>query len=142
MNRFSIIDLSKNLYPMTYKHYVMIFNGEIYNFKELRQKLKIRKVSFKTNSDAEVILPLYYLYGPRAFKMLEGMFAIAILDTKKDRIILARDKTGEKPLYYFGKGNKFFFASEIKTVLASLSTEKKLEINSLSSYLHHGSVFW
>jgi asparagine synthase (glutamine-hydrolysing) len=141
MNRFAIIDLAKGLYPMTYKHFVLIFNGEIYNFRELKRVLENKGVSFKTNSDAEVILFLFDIYGPKAFEMLEGMFAIAILDKEKNKLILARDKFGEKPLYYCQNGKQFIFASEIKTLLSSSRLESILELNSLSSYLHHGSVF-
>ena len=99
MNRLAIVDLSDNLYPMTYKHFTLVFNGEIYNHKELKQKLEKHGNRFKTESDAEVILPLFHLYGSKAFEMLEGMFAISIYDAKKQVIILSRDKSGENTLY-------------------------------------------
>lgn len=140
MNRFSIIDLSNNLYPMKYKNYVLIFNGEIYNYKELKNMLIKRGVKFSTKNDAEVILPLYHFFREEAFKMLEGMFAFCIYDTKAKTLILARDKSGEKPLYYYKKASFFIFASELKTIQCYLD-KKTLDSKALLQYLHHGSVY-
>jgi len=142
MNRFSIIDLSNNLYPMKYRNYVLIFNGEIYNYKELKNKLIKKGVKFSTKSDAEVILPLYHFYKEKAFKMLEGMFAICIYDTKTKTLMLTRDKSGEKPLYYsnYKKTPFFIFASELKTIQCFLDI-KTLNPKALLQYLHHGSVY-
>ncbi|MFC1646817.1 asparagine synthase (glutamine-hydrolyzing) [Patescibacteria group bacterium] len=140
MNRLAIIDLSQNLYPMKYKHYTLVFNGEIYNFKELKNKLNKKKIKFKTSSDAEVILPLYDLYGHKSFSMLEGMFAISIYDSKKFQLILVRDKSGEKPLYYINDQANFVFASEIKTIIKSNNTSTVLDKRALTQYLTHGFV--
>lgn len=141
MNRLAINDLTTNLYPMKYKHYELIINGEIYNYPQLRKKLKKLGYNCKTRCDAEVVLPFYHVYGIKAFSLLEGMFAVAIIDRKKNQLVLARDKFGEKPLYYSYKEKKFLsFASELKLILA-LSKNNLLEKKSLYSYLRHGSVF-
>ena len=140
MNRLAIIDLSPNLYPMRYKHYVLVFNGEIYNFNDLKLRLQSQGVHFKTKSDAEVILPLFYRYGPKAFDMFEGMFAICIYDTKKHQIILARDKSGEKPLYVTQTQSGIVFASEIKVLLSIPDVLKKIDYSGLPHYLTHGFV--
>lgn len=140
MNRFSIIDLSKNLYPMRYKHYWLIFNGEIYNYLTLKKQLGEKGVKFSSSCDGEVILPLYDLYGFGTFSKLEGMFAICIYDEKENKLILARDKSGEKPLYYFLNQQKFIFASELKTILKSVFGNWRINREALVDYLRHGSV--
>jgi asparagine synthase (glutamine-hydrolysing) len=141
MNRLAVIDLSPDLYPMRYKHYAMVFNGEIYNFKDLKLLLQSRGVRFKTQSDAEVVLPLFNLYGPRAFEMLEGMFAISIYDGKKHQIILARDKSGEKPLYFATTESGIVFASEMKVLLSVTTVHKRIDRTQLPRYLTHGFVY-
>lgn len=141
LNRFAINDLRTGLYPMTYKDYVLVFNGEIYNSPELKSGLQKKGILFKTGCDAEVILPLFDKYQDRAFSILEGMFAISIFDKKTKRLILARDKSGEKPLYYQKDEGGFIFASELKTILAVKNKGRKLNLNAISSYLHHGSAF-
>jgi len=141
MNRLAIIDLSKNLYPLKFKQYILIYNGEIYNFKTLKQKLIKKGIKFKTNSDAEIILPLFDLYKSNAFNKLDGMFSICIYDKKTKQIILARDKAGEKPLYYTQLNQNFTFASELKTLIKlakSQSLNLKLNHSALSQYLTQG----
>ncbi len=140
MNRLAIIDLTKNLYPMKYKKLTLVFNGEIYNFKDLKNMLQQKGIHFKTNSDAEIILPLYDLYGNKAFSMLEGMFAISIYNNKSKKILLIRDKSGEKPLYYVKSGDNFFFSSEIKVLLQIPGIAKQLNRPRLSEYFTHGFV--
>jgi asparagine synthase (glutamine-hydrolysing) len=141
MNRLAIIDLNKKLYPFKYKNYLLLYNGEIYNYKKLKQQLTNKKVKFQTNSDAEVILPLFNQYGPRAFNLLEGMFALFIYDQKNKIIYLARDKIGEKPLYFVHLDNFFAFASELKALFNLPNLNPKLNLSSLSQYFYHGSVF-
>jgi asparagine synthase (glutamine-hydrolysing) len=141
MNRLAIIDLTRNLYPMRYKQYTLVFNGEIYNYQELKKRLRALGVSFTTTSDAEVILPLFYHYGLKAFSMLEGMFAISIYDKKKKQILLIRDKAGEKPLYVMNVTSGFAFASEIKVLLSFNDNKKTIDHSSLSQYLRQGFVF-
>lgn len=139
MNRLSIQDLTKGYYPFEYKHFSMIFNGEIYNYPELKQLLERKGVTFSTNCDAEVILPLFDHYGTKAFTKLEGMFAILIVDQKQQQAYLAKDKAGEKPLYYLQNKKEFAFASELKCLL-SLTSNKQLNTSVLPDYLLHGSV--
>jgi asparagine synthase (glutamine-hydrolysing) len=92
----------------------IVFNGEIYNYKELQSELAAKGHRFVTNSDTEVIVHLYEEYGPDCVKSLRGMFAIAIWDSKCRRLFLARDRVGKKPLYYYKGNDSFVFASEIK----------------------------
>ena len=135
MNRLSIRDTRSGLYPFTYKNFTLIFNGEIYNLSEL-QKL-ISHYKMKTSCDGEIILPLYAKYGSKAFDLLTGMFAIAILDKKKKQIILIRDKFGEKPLYYYHHDNQFYFASEITAFPPSL---KKIRNEAIPEFLTFGFI--
>lgn len=114
-------------------NYCIIFNGEIYNHLELRQK--IRGIHFKGHSDTETIL--YYLrqYGIKAIKDFNGIFAFAFLDIKKQKIFLARDHFGVKPLYYYIKGDQLVFGSELKMILCNKTYEKALDTNALDSFL-------
>jgi len=116
-NRLKIIDLSEFAnQPMTSfdEKQVIVFNGEIYNFLELKKELDY---PFKTNSDTEVILAAYRKYGPGCVKKFNGVFAFAIWDREKKEIFVARDHVGVKPFYYFWDGKRFIFSSEIKAIL-------------------------
>src|SRR5437762_7549073 len=120
--RLSIIDLSPAGHqPMSNddESVWITYNGEIYNFNELREGLEKRGQRFKSKTDTEVIIRLYEQDGIEAIKQLNGMFAFAILDRRKKKLVLARDHFGVKPLYYFHSQGKFAFASEIKGILAS-----------------------
>lgn len=115
--RLSIIDLNeKSNQPLFYKHIVIIFNGEIYNYKENKEVLEQKGYIFNTNSDTEVLAALYVEYGENMFKYIDGAFAFAIWDEKKHSLLLARDRFGEKPLYYAHKNNCLYFASELKAL--------------------------
>src|SRR5207237_538381 len=119
-NRLSIIDLSPSAsQPMwdEARELVIIFNGEIYNFQELREALS-QQYHFKSRSDTEVILYLYGEYGSECVKKLNGIFAFAIWDTRTRELFIARDHVGVKPLYYYYDGQRFIFSSEIKAILA------------------------
>ena len=121
--RLAIQDLSKNGNQPFISHdkrYILVFNGEIYNFKILKNKLKEYK--FTSNSDTEVLLYLFIKYGEGCLKMLDGMFSFAIYDRKKAELFCARDHFGIKPFYYFYEKNQFWFSSELKTFF-------KLDIN-------------
>ncbi len=118
MNRLSIQDSQPGLYPFKYKQYSLLLNGELYNLAELTKHLLKKGIKCKTKCDAEVILPLFDLYGSEAFKMLDGMFAIAIYDEQRKAISLARDLFGEKPLYYTVVDDSLFFASETQALPA------------------------
>ena len=117
--RLSIIDLSEGgRQPMLDEsgRYVIVFNGEIYNFHDLRDKLAESGVAFRSKSDTEVLLKGYIKYGAALFAQLDGMFALAIYDTQQKTIVLARDRAGEKPLYYRSEPGLFIFGSELHTL--------------------------
>jgi asparagine synthase (glutamine-hydrolysing) len=119
MQRLSIIDLSSGGQPMysSDRKIVIVFNGEIYNFLELRQELiSFNGVSFGTNSDTEVILKGYEIFGVDYFRKFNGMFSIAIYDRRINKLIIVRDRTGEKPLYYWSQNGYFVFCSELKSL--------------------------
>lgn len=119
MQRLSIIDISTGAQPMYSedKKIVIVFNGEIYNYLEIRSLLISKyALSFKTNSDTEVILKGYEIFGKEIFSQMNGMFALAIYDSRISKIIVVRDRTGEKPLYYFPRDNFFAFSSELKSL--------------------------
>lgn len=119
-NRLSIIDLSPQAsQPMwdAKRQVVIVFNGEIYNFKELKKELKT-KYKFQSESDTEVVIYSYLEYGKDCVKKFNGIFAFAIWDTRSQELFLARDRMGIKPLYYCYDGNRFVFSSEIKSILA------------------------
>ena len=139
--RLSIIDLSDlAAQPMVSanKRYVMTYNGEVYNFKEIRSKLEARGYKLRSQSDSEVVLEAYAAWGKSAFAMFNGMFSVAIWDTYEKRLVLARDRFGIKPLYYSSSGNKIIFASEIKAILAVSGNTPTLSRQGLIEYLHYG----
>lgn len=119
--RLSIIDLSTGTQPMHYNHQgneiVLVFNGEIYNYIELREELIALGNSFDTTSDTEVIIKAYLTWGVDCQRHFNGMWAFALWDSGKERLFISRDRIGEKPLYYARYDNTFIFGSEIKTVL-------------------------
>lgn len=138
--RLSIIDLSPTAnQPMKSQdgRYVGIFNGEIYNYKELSNSFQIKT---KTTSDTEVAIELFSMLQTNAFKHYNGMYAIVIFDKKEEKLILARDRVGIKPLYYFWDGENFAFASEIKALLTLPFVQKNISINlqALQQYFHVG----
>lgn len=136
MVRLAIRDTKNNLYPFKFKNLSLIYNGEIYNQDLIKNKLS-KKINYKykTFCDAEIILPLYDLYGPTVFKILQGMFAIAIYDNKKKQIIISRDIFGEKPLYYYYDKKSFFFASEVNAFPKKIKT---ISSNAIENYLALG----
>ena len=136
MRRLSIIDLTSGKQPIfsDNKNIVIVFNGEIYNYRELKAKLKNEGVVFSTTSDTEVILKLYEKYGVESFKWLDGMFAFSIYDKTKSKLYIARDFFGEKPLYYFKDENQFIWASELKSILKIIN--KKPPINHIGLNLY------
>src|SRR5712692_9008444 len=119
--RLRVIDLSQAAnQPMPNEDGTMrvIFNGEIYNFRELREGLAARGHRFRSSADTEVIIHLYEERGPAFVDEIDGMFAIAIWDEREGRIVLARDRAGKKPLFYYLDGDRMVFGSEIKAILA------------------------
>jgi asparagine synthase (glutamine-hydrolysing) len=149
-NRLGIIDLSTNANQPMFSHdkrYVMVFNGEIYNYIELRKELK-PDFGFITHSDSEVLLCAYQKWGATMLDKLNGMFAMAIYDTITDTLFLARDRFGVKPLYYSFHGDSFIFASEIKAIHASGIIPKETNDSIWALYFanglydHSNDTFW
>lgn len=144
--RLCIIDLSNNAaQPMHYLHYTIIFNGEIYNYVELKEILKKKGYNFYTASDTEIIPAAYDCWGIECLNKFDGMFAFALWDNKEQHVIIARDRFGEKPLYYHadylqrGKFRQFVFASEIKA-LWTAGVNKHLNGTMMLNYLTLGFV--
>ncbi|UCE06697.1 MAG: asparagine synthetase B, partial [bacterium] len=118
--RLSIIDLSPwGQQPMfdISKRYCIVYNGEVYNYKELRENLANVGCIFKTKTDTEVVLNAYIKYGIDCLKLFNGMYSFVVWDSKNKSLFCARDRLGIKPFYYRCQGNRFYFASEIKALL-------------------------
>ncbi len=137
MRRLSIIDLSGGKQPITNEDgsVVVVFNGEIYNYRELAAQLRQRGHTLATASDTEVIVHLYEDYGERCVEHLRGMFAFAIWDSARNRLLLARDRLGIKPLYYTQAGGQLVFGSEIKAILQHPGVEARLDLDALGNFL-------
>jgi len=136
--RLAIIDLSTSgKQPMSNEDATIwiVFNGEIYNYKELRQELEQKNHKFKSNTDTEVIIHLYEQEGYGCLHKLNGMFAFCIYDSVKKIIFLARDRVGIKPLYYWLNKNRFMFCSEIKGILQNQDIKPEVNLDSVSSFL-------
>jgi asparagine synthase (glutamine-hydrolysing) len=135
--RLAIIDLSTGDQPMTDREagLTIIFNGEIYNYRELRRELEQLGATFRTASDTEVLLKAFRIWGENCLPKLRGMFAFAIWDEKKHALFLARDRFGKKPLFIHRDGKALRFASEIKSLLALPEVGRALEFNSVQDYL-------
>lgn len=144
--RLSILDLSElGAQPMVYKdRYWVTYNGEIYNFKELKEELIQKKYTFTSETDTEVLLAAYSEWGPECLNKLNGMFAFSIFDSLQNEIFIARDRFGVKPLYYFKHKNTFAFASEIKSLMANNDINHVVEpnIHECSNYLKKGPQVW
>jgi asparagine synthase (glutamine-hydrolysing) len=141
--RLSILDLSPFGHqpmqdPVTGNW--IVFNGEIYNFRDLRRELESGGAEFRSQSDTEVILAAYRVWGEGCLLRLRGMFAFALWDAPRKRLLLARDPMGIKPLYYFQTETVFLFASEVRTLLQSGLVPRKLDSTGVLSYLAFGSV--
>ncbi|MEW5757414.1 MAG: asparagine synthase (glutamine-hydrolyzing) [Pseudomonadota bacterium] len=141
MRRLAIIDIKSGQQPIANEtqDVWVVFNGEIYNFEELRAQLLKRGHSFKTHSDTETIVHLYEDYGLDFVRHLRGMFGIALWDAKQRQLVLVRDRIGEKPLYYAQQENRLFFGSEMKTILQALPT-RTVEAQSVCDFLAAGYV--
>jgi len=136
--RLSIIDLSQNGHqPMSDAsgRYWITFNGEIYNFLDLRKELEKDGIKFRSNSDTEVIIYLYEKYGPDCLHRLRGMFAFAIYDKEKQELFLARDRVGKKPLKYYYDKDTFIFASELKAILKNPEVKKSIDWTAVDEFL-------
>jgi asparagine synthase (glutamine-hydrolysing) len=141
-NRLSIIDLSKNgkqPFVSADKKFIISFNGEIYNYRELKNELIIKGVIFKSDSDTEVLIESYKYWGIDFLNKLRGMFAFAIWDTLNKKLILARDPFGIKPLYYTNK-SCFYFASEVKSLLSLKNISLEISNQGLANYYLWGNM--
>jgi asparagine synthase (glutamine-hydrolysing) len=141
--RLSILDLNPSGHqPMSYAdgRYWITFNGEIYNYLELRKELKSHGHSFKSSGDTEVLLAAFAQWGISLLDKVTGMFAFAIWDTRSKKLFLARDRCGEKPLYYWVDDKSFYFASEMKTLLAMLPHAPPISPSAIDLYFHYQYV--
>jgi asparagine synthase (glutamine-hydrolysing) len=136
--RLAIVDLSPAGHmPMTTPDgsATITYNGEIYNYHELRKELESRGYRFHSTSDTEVVLNMYHCFGPEGIHRLNGMFALAIWDQRREQLFLARDHLGIKPLYYIQQGERFAFASEIKSLLLLPGMPREMDAEALQQYL-------
>jgi asparagine synthase (glutamine-hydrolysing) len=140
MARLAIIDLVTGRQPMSdaAERYWVVFNGEIYNFRQLRAELMTAGRRFRTRSDTEVILHAYAVHGEACVERLAGMFAFAIWDDAERRLFLARDRLGKKPLYYWHRDRLFLFASEPKALLCHPAVARSVDWSALHHYLAFG----
>ena len=130
--RLSIIDLSAAAdQPLSKRGLTLVYNGELYNYKELRAELASRGVSFVTSSDTEVVLEAWRYWGPASLPRLRGMFAFALADEKTGELFLARDPLGIKPLFYLRRGEGALFASELKALISAVGPELRIEPGAL-----------
>jgi len=142
--RLAILDLSSAGHqPMTSPEgsYSVTYNGEIYNFTELRHRLEERGYRFKSHSDTEVVLYAYMEWGPDCLQYFNGMFALAIWDKTRQELFLARDRYGIKPLYYAFYGNSFVFASEQKAILSNETAKRNIDLEALLEYFTFQNIF-
>lgn len=142
IRRLSIIDLETGHQPISNEDNSIhvVYNGEIYNFKALREELLQKGHTFKTNTDTEVIVHLYEEVGKQLVTRLNGMFAFALWDTKRRTLLLGRDRAGIKPLYYYIGRDRLSFASELKAILQDQTVPRKLNYRALHDYLSLGYV--
>jgi asparagine synthase (glutamine-hydrolysing) len=135
--RLAIIDLSTGDQPMTNEDETiwLVYNGEVYNFHELREQLVRKGHSFRSTSDTEVIIHLYEEYGPECVSRLRGMFAFALWDEATKTLLLARDRVGIKPLYYINTGKTLLFGSEIKSLLCDADVQREVDLQGIHRFL-------
>lgn len=138
--RLSILGLETGTQPISNRDESLwiIYNGEVFNYLELKEELIQKGYRFKTDTDTEVVLALYEEYGTECLKMLNGQFAIAIWDVRKEYLFLARDRVGIRPLFYTEQDGKFIFASEIKAIFTEPSVSRKIDTEALSQIF----TFW
>jgi len=142
MRRLSIIDLAGGHQPIFNedRSIAIVFNGEIYNFPELRPELERRGHRFTTNSDTEVIVHLYEDMGPACVTKLRGMFTFALYDRTRDRLLIGRDRLGKKPMHYALAGDRLLFGSEIKSILAVAPELARIDHQALLQYMYFGYI--
>lgn len=139
--RLSIIDLSSAGHqPMERGDFVLTYNGEIYNFLEIKKELERQGVRFESNSDTEVLIQSFARWGEDSVHRFRGMFAFAIWDKQNKKLTLCRDRAGVKPLYYYFDGDKFIFASGIKAIMKHPGVRKELNFDALAIFLQSGYI--
>ena len=141
-NRLSVIDKKNGGQPMhsQSKRYVTVFNGCIYNFLEIKEFLRSKKINFKTNCDTEVVANAFEYFGDRAFNYFDGMWAIAIYDQEKKEIILSRDYVGQKPLYYSRNNNYHIFSSDISGIFIDNQISTNVSLKNIKKYFAYSHV--
>ncbi len=140
--RLSIIDLSTGSQPMSNetKTIWIVYNGEIYNFPEIKKNLMQKGFTFRTKSDTEVLLKGYEVYGIDILQHINGMFAFAIWDEQKNRLFVARDRLGKKPLYFYQDSNCFIFSSELKALIANPEVKRDVNLEAVDKYFSYGYI--
>ena len=140
--RLAVIDVENGIQPMTAMYrgitYTIVYNGEIYNTNELRDKLTAMGIRLRTNSDTEVILMLYAVYGASCVEMLNGIFAFTVWESENKRLFAARDRMGVKPFFYHKSNKSLVFASEIKTILLHPNIDAVIDIRSVAELMFVG----
>jgi asparagine synthase (glutamine-hydrolysing) len=142
IRRLSVIDVDNGHQPITTEdgRFTIVFNGEIYNYRDLRACLEARGHRFRTDSDTECLLHAFAAYGPACLSRLNGMFAIAIWDSGTRQLFLARDRVGVKPLYLYDDGRSIWFASEVKALLDATAVPRDFDHEAFAYYLRYGYV--
>jgi len=139
--RLSIIDLTETGHqPMTAGHYTLCYNGEVYNYKDLRSELECLGVQFKGTSDSEVVLQSFATWRADCVSRFNGMFAFAIWDANLKELYLFRDRIGVKPLYYYSHNGNFSFASELKAIHSGLKGQLEIDHSALGEFFHYGYI--
>lgn len=138
--RLAVIDISSGMQPMRYRHFTLVFNGEIYNHSEIRRALQEIGHRFSTKSDTEVILHAFEEWGDEAVNRFIGMFAFALYDSQRKRVFMARDRAGVKPLYYYFKNDLFLFGSELKAFHKHSSFRPIVDTSSVSKFFSLGYI--
>ena len=139
--RLSILDLSAAGHqPMRWQSYVIVYNGEIYNFNEIQKELSVHGHRFESGSDTEVILKAYGQWGKDCVRRFRGMFAFAIWDEQSRKLLLCRDRVGVKPLYWYHKDGLFMFASELKAFHEHPDFDKSIDPQAVSLFLQQGYI--
>ena len=139
--RLSVLDLSINGHqPMKFENLEIVYNGEIYNFKEIRRELEKYGYKFKSHSDTEVVLKAYHKWGIKAVDKFNGMFAMSIFDKNKQKLFLCRDRLGVKPIFYYYDRGVFIFGSELKVFHKNPFFQKRINKSALKLYFQYGYI--
>ena len=141
-NRLSVIDVQNGSQPIFSedKKFVIVYNGMIYNFNQIRDYLIKKNIKFQTFSDTEVILKSYMYWGDKCFNFFDGMWAVCIYDIEKNIIVLCRDYMGQKPLYYFHKNEKFCFSSKSDSIFLCEGLKKEINRDAIGQYLLYSHI--